>query len=82
MQKGWLALQRRPPGGSWREATEGECEYIGSRAFHPNGQPHRFARQAPSVAARNLLADIFPSGDAFIARIRSDTHPPKNDSVG
>ena len=44
-------LKKASPGGKLsRIATEGEREYLGSRAFHPSGQPRRFARRSPSVA--------------------------------
>ena len=38
------------------KATEGECEYFGLKAFHPNGQPYRFARGPFSRLWRQLLA--------------------------
>ena len=48
------ALSRRPPGGSCREATEGECEYLGLRVLHTSGQPDLLIRSSPSVASRQL----------------------------
>ena len=48
------AIKASPGGKLAPQATEGECEYFGLRAFHPSGQPYRFARQSPSVALRQL----------------------------
>ena len=68
-------MQRRPPGGSWREATEGDCEYFGLRVFHPSGQPHVLPAN-PLQSLRAICLQISsPRGTPFLSSPRLQVAP-------